>query len=253
MSNEKQETILRKIRGLLKLANDAGATPAEAEAALGRVSHLKAQHGITDVQVEAAVNADTGEAELRFSKKDIIKKKAVHKAKVTRWDWGVLQACAIATDCQTYKFGSGILYVYGLPTDVAVCLELYEFGVSALRKSVRRWAKEQRECHWNHVQSNDVLGRSFKDGFVNGLRGAASRAKREQEKSEEAVEVNLSGSTALVPLTGVLTAKRTAVAAYKATLGLSKGRRSSVQRDRGAFGDGQAAGARTSLGRGGIR
>lgn len=255
MSNSK---IIETIRKLTKLANDSAATPGEIEAALGRASHLMSKHGITDAEVEAIVD-DEGNASVNIDQSHI-KRREMHRASnLARWDWALLEACARAVDCRTYKaptgYGNGArLYAYGLETDLAVCAELFAFARSALRKAVRRYCKEQREVYGRHwVQSNTVEGRSFKDGFCLGLRKAADAAKGEQSKSLEPAQVTMNGCTALVPVSGIVEAKRTALQIWHNSRKWGKSRSRSVQRDGESYGAGYEKGKATSLGRNSIQ
>ena len=56
-----KENVVDKIRKLLRLARDQGATENEAAVALGMAQRLMMQHNITDVEEERFVEAIKGE------------------------------------------------------------------------------------------------------------------------------------------------------------------------------------------------
>jgi hypothetical protein len=254
------DKIKAQIKKLLTLANNAGATEGEVQAAMNRVSALASKHNLSDVDIEKAYRADGTEgARISVKQEDIITEVVWSASNLTRWDKYLGASVSEATHCGCYigwLRGRPAVKFFGLPEDIAVAKELYVYARKALSKCARRWAKEQREQGYTWIQSNTSDVKHFKDGFCSGLikavRAANSKAK---DDKEDKVKLTSGTTTALVLVTDVVEAKTKAVAAYEDGLNLSKARRGGGTRgyNGGAFAAGSAAGKATNLSRSTIR
>lgn len=255
-----QAEALDKIRKLLAVAQDAGATPGEAEAALGRAAHLQRLAGLTDEQVRRHVTRDAGNrGGINIDPAAVRQETLYEFSRIGRWQAWTASACTKAVGCATYHT-RGRIVAYGLPTDLAVARELFSFAMLAGEKATRVWAVEHA------TTASSPAAKSFRDGFCRGLHDAAGRACEAARRDETPVDVAIgggaadlaAGSYALVPVTSaaLVVATAHAVATYRATkLNLRSGGGYSGRAGGScsAAEAGRAAGARTSLGRGALR
>lgn len=238
---------LSKIKKLLTLANDAGATEGEAQAALRRVAALAAKYNISDVEINKAVRADGSEGvTITVDQKDLVEQNLHVATKISRWDGRIAMAIGVATNTGIYRGYSNYdaaLKIYGLPQDVAVAVALFTFARGALAKNVRGWTRiEKLRRPW--IKSGGVEQRTYKDGFVLGLWEAAN-----EKLAPEKAEVALGATTALVLTTDIQKAKTDALAIKSRALGLGKGRRSrTMSSGRSDHDQGRSDGRRTDLG-----
>ena len=240
---------LEQIRKLLKLANDAGATDSEAQAALGRAKHLASKFTISAVEVERATRSDgTVGVRINIDPGKMVKRTIYSRSNLTRWDKWLLSVAAKASNTGGYINFTGLV-LYGLPEDVAVGEALYEFARSSMSKCARRWAKEQRNAGRDWIQSNTVEVRSYKDGFCKGLFDALKKPE-----PEDRVKLNAGNQMALVLVSDLDKAKQGALEVYKRGLGLGRGRRSRARThsERGYLA-GRDAGRSTSLSKGVVK
>ena len=216
---------LEQIRKLLRLANNAGATQGEVQAALGRAAHLAAKHNISDVEIERATRADGSEGvRIHVDPEDMDRQVIWGARSLSRWDKWILGAIAKASGTGAYigwHAGQPALWLYGLPADIAVGAELFAFARAMMSKCCRSWAKEQRESGLQWVQGNCRETRSYKDGFCSGLHESAKRQQNEGER----VQLGTGETSALVLVQDVREAKQQAVAKYSMRLGLGRARK----------------------------
>ena len=246
--------VLEQIKKLLKLANNAGATEGEVQAAMGRVQHLAAKLNISDVDIERATRSDGSEgARINIKQSDLTKRPVWVANNLTRWDRQMIAAAASASNCGCYigwHNGQMALWLYGLPADIEVGRELFAFARDSMSRCARRWAKEQRAKGSTWVTGASMQVRSYKDGFVHGLRESAEQGPPDGEQ----VQLGQGEGMALVLVADVNQAKQQAVQVFKQSLGLGRSRR---QRPRSSCstsrGQGFTQGRSTSLSRNAVK
>tara|TARA_R100001510_G_C7652578_1_gene210440 strand:- start:1480 stop:2229 length:750 start_codon:yes stop_codon:yes gene_type:complete len=245
---------LEQIRKLLRLANNAGATEGEVQAALGRAAHLAAKHNISDVEIQRATRSDGTEGvRINVEQRDIVKRPVWVANNLSRWDRQLIGAAADASNCGGYigwHDGRPALWLYGLPADVEVGRELLAFARETMSRCARRWAKAERTKGHTWVTGNCMEVRSYKDGFCRGLRESA----RQGPPDGEQVQLTNGDSTALVLVQDVNEAKRAAITIYRGTLGLGRGRRTRTRKTcTQSSGAGYNQGRQTSLARNAVK
>lgn len=246
--------VLEQIKKLLRLANNAGATEGEVQAAMGRVQHLASKFNISNVEIERATRGDGTEGvRINVEQSDIVKEPVWVANSLTRWDRGLIAAAASASNTGGYigwKDGRPALWLYGLAQDVAVGRELLAFARDALSKCARRWAKNERAEGRTWVTGNCLEVRSYKDGFVEGLRESAKQGPPEGEQ----MQLGMGETAALVLVSDVVQAKRDALQLYRRqSLRLGRARRATVKTHSGSRSAGYSKGRSTSLSRSAIK
>lgn len=255
--------IIDKVRKLLTTSADAGATPAEAQTALSIAQRLMAEHRITERDIEQLAK-DEARAAGRVDADDMTTQ--VIGAWKIRQDGWVGMAVAAACGCGVYRSyryyvnkkgrhtSEKALVAYGLPTDVAVCTELYAWAIQKMRDDRKAY------CRAEGFRQNSIAGRSFADGWAHALLNRANQDKEERLKSKETVAVerrsigSVETCTALIVIGEAEQLHERALAAKRKQLGIGKSSRSrSAQRDYTAYGVGGVAGARVNLSRSVVR
>jgi len=246
--------VLEQIKKLLRLANNAGATEGEVQAAMGRVQHLASKFNISNVEIERATRADGTEGvRINVQQSDIVKTPVWVAKTLTRWDRNLIAAAAAASNTGCFigwSNGRPALWLYGLAQDVEVGRELLAFARDTLSKCARRWAKNERAEGRTWVTGNCLEVRSYKDGFVHGLRESAKQGPPDGEQ----MQLGDGATAALVLVSDVVQAKKDALQVYKReSLRLGRARRSNVTSDPTSRAAGYSKGRSTSLSRNAIK
>lgn len=244
-----KESALEQIKKLLKLANDQGATEAEAKAALGRASHLARKFNVSDIEIERAQGEDM-RIEINIDPSKMVRETVIELKSLSRWDKMLVGLISKACNCGGYISSAahqerGI--VYGLPQDVAVARELFKFLRDALAKNARSFAKMHRDIGIP-MQSNNLEVRSYKDGFVSGMFDTVRESQKDEQETTEV-------SGALVLITDIDAAKQTALEVYRKNRlpKLHKARTRARLHDSESFRAGKLDGRRQSISRGVIQ
>lgn len=255
---ESTDRILSQILKLMATANSPTANENEAAAAMGRIRHLMAKHGLDEAQVERATRADgSSGVRIHFDPDQMTDEQALEKQNLTRWDKYLSGAVATACGCKSYSNWRGV-HFYGVPQDVAVACVLYRELLKTMSTQARRWAKRQREEHGRTaVNASHVATRTWKDGFCQGVYDAVRATVDHGEEKMALPCANDPGTTALVLVEDVRQAKREALVAYrkKQLPTMRKARRSPGVRHSARasdFSDGKATGRAQSMRRDGV-
>lgn len=133
--------IIARIRKLLALARDAGATEAEAAVAMRKASDLMMQHNIDAALVDNAPEAVK-----------VIQSNNLTDA-MDKYQMMIVQAVACLYDCRTLKYGDRYCFV-GRPFNIQACEETLPFVLDQLEaqykialkafKGDRRLTKDER-------------------------------------------------------------------------------------------------------------
>jgi Protein of unknown function (DUF2786) len=247
--NDTTAQVLDKIQKLLAVARNEAATPGEVEAAMNRAAHLQRLHRISDAQLGRHILRD-GKGGIDIGVGAVVQKELLRAKRVNRWQAWTAGACAMAVGAKTYHT-SGYerrIVLYGLPADVAVAEDLFNFAWEQGARQQKQWAKD------NDVPLSSRDSKSWRDGFCTGLYAAAKRAVAEATADQTPV-ADTGNTMALVPVSvgAVLAATQRAVATYsRDVLHLSAGQGYQVANGSG-YAEGRAAGAATSLSRSAVR
>lgn len=234
--------VLGKIRKLLALARNAGATQAEAELAAEMAAKIMTEHqiNVTDLALK---EAQTTEA--------IVKRDRVGDFNSTcRWALTLAQVVAEMFDCETvntsatdsYKAGFKATFVAwcGLPNDVEAAREVFHYLMDTWEAVVAHDLQNHRAMfrHWTAGMS-----RSYRHDHGHGFTHAIyNRVQGQVRARKEAVQVTTTG-TALIVLKGELVK-----AAQKKEFPRLRKSAPTRYRASDAYLDGRRAGENASLG-----
>lgn len=145
-----EDVVIEKIRKLLRLANNSGATEGEAAAAMKAARMMMEKYGIE----EAAVTLAKPDEELL---KEVVFGTAVERGKVYKDE--MFMAHVVCAVCDVRHFRQlmaerQVLVFYGLPRSVAIARALFV----ELMATVRRMARENYGPTWCKTHNDYVLG-----------------------------------------------------------------------------------------------
>jgi hypothetical protein len=245
MSN--QTEILEKIRKLLNLAKDVAATPSEAEAAIGRATHLMGLHGITDDAIQSHLRMSDTPNEIRIDDSAIVREFILETGRIGRWDCWVAQAACLASNTKYYLTKGHGIVGYGLPVDLAVTRELFKyiFEVGERLRNIY--------CALNMIRYGSQQGKAWMDGFCHGVIEAAKKIALETKADTKTEVKTNTGALVLVSDRSLAIARSNAIALYaKKNLNLHYTSGYSA-RGGNAYYDGKAVGTNQKLGRNSIQ
>jgi hypothetical protein len=225
------DSLINKIRNLLKMTTSNGCTEAEAAAAAAKVQELMIAHNISISQVKVSERSEPAEN---------VDRAAVRKGgKLVRWKIALLDGCAQANFCKCYSrhyCGDVEMIVVGKPTNRAACMEVFEYLEATIERLAAR-AIKQRPSY----ESARSYGNAFRYGAAERLRA------RLKESIRQASEKGAAGSTAIV-VADVYKAAFAEIERYyqQNNVRLSRGRGASVKSGSG-YHAGSAAAANVSL------
>lgn len=246
-------TVLDTIAKLQRLAQNAAAAPGEVEAALGRIAHLMATHGITDDALRAHLSHDE-RGNVHVDWKAVDRRMIVAGGqRLNRWQAWTVGACSQVCGCRYYTSGANV-WAYGLAADLAVLVELHRYAWERGEAAHKAWCKSV------FTQRNSIEGRSWRDGYCKGLFDAAENARALLASSSEPLQLQCNasgGALVIVPAGALVAAKAGALTQYASqVLHLRSSRRSFSSSGRGdsnAYAAGRATGASTNLGNRGLK
>jgi len=175
MSTAAQDKILERIRKLMRLAQDDGASEGEVENALRMARDLMDKAGIAEDQV--VLEDDAAETV------EVIQQDARSAGVITPWQqnlaWVSCYICDVRFVIRTVpewrdgrrKTRKSIVFI-GLPRDVAIACELYEELLVTIRTMAR----------WRYGNGFGTMHRSYAEGFVSAL---IDKARRMQDASKQ--------------------------------------------------------------------
>jgi hypothetical protein len=129
------DTIARRVRKLLALAGDRGATSDEAASALSMAHALIARHNLEMAALEEETGAVGGKVE-----------REVHTFQQSQWVRILAHGVARAHFCGSAYSGSKIWF-YGRPENIAVAVEITRWIVTQLKAEQARARREYAEQH----------------------------------------------------------------------------------------------------------
>lgn len=137
MTDEKRDNLIRKIKNLLKLAENEGATPAEAAAAMGRAQHLMDRYKIDAALAEAFDDEPTEEIRDWDDPLDTMTGRSL-----PTWLGRLAMVVAGANGCHVYQSrgegGRKMLKILGGASDATTARYLYKW----IRRQVDEMACE---------------------------------------------------------------------------------------------------------------
>jgi len=146
------EKILDKVRKLLRLARDKGASEAEAATALAMAQKLMLEHNIKDVEEEREIHAIFG---TWFKTGRSIQK----------WEEFTASAIAKLFNCRAVVIRkSGMIRFAGKPENVEVCEITYFWVIEQIEKIYKEGLSEYRGMESMSQQTRAEFRTSFKHG-----------------------------------------------------------------------------------------
>jgi hypothetical protein len=175
-SDDSKERILRRIRKLVKFANDGAASEAEVESYMASARRLMDEHNVEEHEALAS-DDDSARQTAYDSIRDEVAAEAARE--FYRWEYSVAACAGYVCDCGVYwrktRTVPGVFqgkeetHFYGLPTDVAVCKEFF----MELRASLRVLARVRYGKGWT------TQHRHYCEGFAARIQHRA-RAYKDQ-------------------------------------------------------------------------
>ncbi|KKK73281.1 hypothetical protein LCGC14_2895390 [marine sediment metagenome] len=169
--------IEERIRALLRLGNDAGATEAEASLAMERAHDLLVKHNLDMATVEADIGDEVmsvvdEEFDYRYS---------------GRWRPSLANVVAKHNYCRVVNIGSNKLQVIGRPHNVAATKEMSRW----LMGQVADLTQERWGIEGSLGKVNDTREQDWKDGFAYGIIVRLSERLKKQRAQEEGQHDNV--------------------------------------------------------------
>ncbi len=165
--------IEERIRALLALGNDAGATEAEASLAMERAHALLLKHNLDMAEVEAsgsptdATTVVDEEFSYRYSDK---------------WRPSLANVVAKHNYCRVINTGHNTLRFIGRPHNVRVAMDMSRWLMGQVADlTFERWAIEAGVFQ----QTGDASQQDWKDGFAFGVVNRLAERLKEQKAHEE--------------------------------------------------------------------
>jgi len=237
-----QQEILDRIGKLLALAEDEAATPGEVNAALKKIVLLQQKHGITEEGMRRHIHSQS-DGSISFSVEAVVNEQLYGSLKLTRWPTWCGIAASTAGGTKIYTSDSNI-FVYGLPSDVAVTKILFQFCLNAMDKHRKHW------CWNNGIALRNPKAKQYADGFCRGLMEAGKEAYRQSKVESSTAPVATNTGTSLVLISNITRAKENALILYgREKLNLGRSGRSFPVKEGEAYKTGYNTGKSVSLGR----
>lgn len=208
--NKPENKILRRIRHLLAKAHHSKAASSEtlkneAEAALKQAVALMQKYGISEGEVSVKQEEGGG---VSIDPADIKDARGFEKkTRMDRWDLTIANLAARVAGCRTYVINRSTLSgfrFFGLESDVAVAIELFPWLRKSMNDAAASFLKDYfKVSAINPKLRSTIQCRSFKDGWIMGVRKAIDEAEKARQNQQ--VPVN---SGALVVMTDDLAKAR---------------------------------------------
>ncbi|KKN01343.1 hypothetical protein LCGC14_1128690 [marine sediment metagenome] len=174
--------IEERIRALLRLANDAGATEAEASLAMERAHALLLKHNLD----MATVEADTGDEVMSVVDEEFDYRYS------DRWRASLTNLVAKHNYCKVLVTAKTAVQVMGRPHNVSATKEMARWLMGQVADITReRWGIEANVL----VQTGDTREQDWKDGFAFGLINRLGERLAEQRAQEEGQHDNVRALT----------------------------------------------------------
>ncbi|KKL20571.1 hypothetical protein LCGC14_2454140 [marine sediment metagenome] len=167
-----------KIRALLRLANDAGASEHEASLAMERAHALLLKHNLDMMEVEAGTDGEV---------QQVVDEEFDYRY-ADRWRPSLVNVVAQHNYCRVVNMSKrGSLQVIGRPHNVAATKEMSRWLMGQVADLTReRWGIEANVLD----QTGDTREQDWKDGFAYGIITRLGERLAEQKATEEGRDSN---------------------------------------------------------------
>jgi hypothetical protein len=259
-----RDVIMERVRRLLALRDDAGATPGESAAAAKMAAGLMARFQLDEAMVRGVKTDAAGRAEVHVEEADVARADWVPPGgRIVGWVQDLVSAAASAAGARAifYRRTDVRVAFVGAWSDATVARETLVWLIGRVE---RDWQRYRRE---NAPERVRAAGASFRNGWATGVRQAvdAEVAERQRDTAASAPApvpaAPSSGPAAGAPSGGALVVRMEQVTRAKALamrnwiatnigrLGRARPRSYSVG-DAAAYGAGHSRGRSTSVGDG---
>ncbi len=186
-------SVEEKIRALLRLANDSGASEHEASLAMERAHALLLKHNLDIATIELGEDSEAEQ----------VVDEAFGKNYSQKWRRVLAGAIAKHNYCHTFRYtsrdGVVVFRIVGRPHNVVATREMAIWLMGQVADmTVERWGIENNVLH----QTDGSTETEWKDGFAFGIINRLKERLAEQQAHEEgansnvrALVVNLTGET----------------------------------------------------------
>lgn len=177
--SDKNNKLIERIKKLLKLANDAGATEAEAATAMSKVSEILAEHNLTMAQVDATVSKDDERVQGH---------KGRHTHRNNKWEIHLFSGAASLNFCDYYtnhlldvtgKLQRLQHVTIGKPVNVLAAELLAEYLVETVNRMAKAYSVTGACCAAALAAktSNAMAAHRYKQGMAIRLRQRMAELK----------------------------------------------------------------------------
>lgn len=217
-----------KIRKLLILANDKGATEGEKDSALAMAQNLMMKYNI---------QIDISQEEIKIMAGEIYGKEYKR-----RWHKLIASAVAHMYVCRIVNYEEGFKYV-GRPESIEACQMTLDYIVDQIEE-LWKLHKKKLKSQGGSID-DDNYRRSFKWGAASRVWGRVEEMRSDMTKNDEKAQA-ATGCTALVVVNTIKKQEEEISAFMDATMNLRKGRGMTPPKG-GGHGAGRAAGDQVKI------
>lgn len=153
-----KETVVEKVRKMLALAHDKGATENESQSAMLMAQRLMAKHNITvsDVDVED-------------DEKEVVHENVTEIQRTIWWKKSLASVIGGNFRCITYtqRYGNGksSIVFLGLKEDVEIAKEVFAFAIDSIQHYANKYVRKIS----NEGYSTSGVRNDFMRGYIQGL------------------------------------------------------------------------------------
>jgi len=179
------DQVLQKIAKLQRLANDAGATKAEAELAASKLQELLDKYNLSIEQIAPISEKTSDDVIFDWFRRE--------GSRIFQWELSLLSAIARSVGCD-YLYTSHIITFVGLPNDVKIAKEMFVQFRAIAQHLATKATKEYSDGFFDPrelrgVDSLKSYRLSYLLGFVAGLAETFKQAKSLEQESTALVVI----------------------------------------------------------------
>lgn len=178
----RKKDIRDTIQNLLDLANNKGATEAEAQAALLKAKELMMKYNLDQVEIEKAANG-TNHRDVQSYKTDVTFSKQVEP-----WISDLADLIAKNARCESYFIHRGnekrrTIAFYGYDEDLQLCVIMFNYALYCIWSKFPEIRKQMKEDYGYNIRECRPYTDSYAVGFIRGMKIAFEK-QYEEHKDE---------------------------------------------------------------------
>ncbi len=192
-----RERAIEKIKKLLALADDKGATANEAATAARQAESLLRKHNLDKADVIAKELKSAENIVWKYIRPNMFKNNGAFIKKIQIWPQWIAVPCGELYDCHVgqrlLKDEGHVIAIYGYVTDVEICAWIYDYLLDCVRyESLKLTEYEAAKAGWSI--------KKYRESFRIGMAQELTERLREAVYAKQNADKQSSTSTALVVL-----------------------------------------------------